>query len=74
MGPETKTMNEKYVLIPRGLLETCIHTLKMIHPTDFDGMDRLVAVVALLMKAEVEGRQEATMPAPVQGEQTEDEK
>jgi len=53
-----ETMNEKYILIPREVFDACINTLKLIHPVDFDGMDKLVAVVATFLKAAAQGVQE----------------
>ena len=57
---KTKTMNEQFIMIPRRVFDICINTLKQIHPIDFDGMDKLVAVVATLLKAAAEGIQEGT--------------
>ncbi len=53
-----ETMNEQFIMIPRNVFDMCINTLKLIHPTDFDGMDKLVAVVATLLKAAAQGIQE----------------
>ena len=57
---KTKTMNEQFIMIPRRVFDICINTLMQIHPIDFDGMDKLVAVVATLLKAAAEGIQEGT--------------
>lgn len=68
------TMNEKYVLIQREVFEVCINTLKLIHPVDFDGMDKLVAVVATLLKEAAQGVQEGNGQPEDQEEQTEEKK
>ena len=69
-----QTMNEKYVLIQREVFEVCINTLKLIHPVDFDGMDKLVAVVATLLKEAAQGVQEGNGQPEDQEEQTEEKK
>ena len=68
------TMNEKYVLIQREVFEVCINTLKLIHPVDFDGMEKLVAVVATLLKEAAQGVQEGNGQPEDQEEQTEEKK
>ena len=67
-------MNEKYVLIQREVFEVCINTLKLIRPVDFDGMDKLVAVVATLLKEAAQGVQEGNGQPEDQEEQAEEKK
>ncbi len=76
---QVKTMDKQYVLVPVETLAICINTLKLIHPTDFDGMDHLVAVVRELQVAIRNGLQEGKKPEEIkleviQPEQTEAEK
>lgn len=76
---QVKTMDKQYVLVPVETLAICINTLKLIHPTDFDGMDHLVAVVRELQVAIRNGLQEGKKPEEIkleviQPEQTEEEK
>ena len=59
---QNKTMDKQYILVPLGTLAVCINTLKLIHPTDFDGMDHLVAVVRELQIAIQKGMQEGNKP------------
>ena len=51
-------MNEQFIMIPRNVFDICINTLKLIIPMNFDGMDKLVSVVATLLKAAAQGIQE----------------
>lgn len=62
---QVKTMDKQYVLVPVKTLAICINTLKLIHPTDFDGMDHLVAVVRELQIAIQRGMQEGNNPEEV---------
>ena len=76
---QVTTMDKQYVLVPVETLAICINTLKLIHPTDFDGMDHLVAVVRELQVAIRNGLQEGKKPEEIkleviQPEQTEAEK
>ena len=76
---QNKTMDKQYILVPLETLAVCINTLKLIHPTDFEGMDHLVAVVRELQVAIRNGLQEGKKPEEIkleviQPEQTEAEK
>ena len=62
---QMKTMDKQYVLVQVKTLAICINTLKLIHPTDFDGMDHLVAVVRELQIAIQRGMQEGNNPEEV---------
>ena len=75
---QNKTMDKQYILVPLETLAVCINTLKLIHPTDFEGMDHLVAVVRELQVAIQRGMQEGNKPEEVKleviqpGDQTEE--
>ena len=75
---QNKTMDKQYILVPLETLAVCINTLKLIHPTDFEGMDHLVAVVRELQIAIQRGMQEGNKPEEVKleviqpGDQTEE--
>ena len=76
---QVTTMDKQFILVPVETLVICINTLKLIHPTDFEGMDHLVAVVRELQIAIQRGMQEGNKPEEVklevlQPEQTEAEK
>lgn len=62
------TMDKQFILVPVETLVICINTLKLIHPTDFDGMDHLVAVVRELQVAIQRGMQEGNKPEIVKVE------
>ena len=55
---QVTTMDKQFILVPVETLAICINTLKLIHPTDFEGMDHLVAVVRELQVAIQRGMQE----------------
>ena len=71
-------MDKQFILVPVETLAICINTLKLIHPTDFEGMDHLVAVVRELQVAIQRGMQEGNKPEEVKleviqpGDQTEE--
>lgn len=75
---QVTTMNKQFILVPVETLVICINTLKLIHPTDFEGMDHLVAVVRELQVAIQRGMQEGNKPEEVKleviqpGDQTEE--
>lgn len=75
---QVTTMNKQFILVPVETLAICINTLKLIHPTDFEGMDHLVAVVRELQVAIQRGMQEGNKPEEVKleviqpGDQTEE--
>ena len=69
-----KTMDKQYILVPLETLAVCINTLKLIHPTDFEGMDHLVAVVRELQIAIQRGMQEGNKPEEIKLEVIEPEK
>jgi len=76
---QNRTMDKQFVLVPVETLAICINTLKLIHPVDFEGMDRLVATVRELQLAIQNGMQAGNKPEEVklevlQPEQTEAEK
>ena len=71
---QNKTMDKQYILVPVKTLAVCINTLKLIHPTDFDGMDHLVAVVRELQIAIQRGLQEGEKPEEIKLEVIEPEK
>ena len=62
------TMDKQFILVPVETLVICINTLKLIHPTDFDGMDHLVAVVRDLQGGIQRGMQEGNKPENVKVE------
>lgn len=75
---QVTTMDKQFILVPVETLVICINTLKLIHPTDFEGMDHLVAVVRELQVAIRRGMQEGNKPEEVKleviqpGDQTEE--
>ena len=75
---QVTTRDEQFILVPVETLVICINTLKLIHPTDFEGMDHLVAVVRELQVAIQRGMQEGNKPEEVKleviqpGDQTEE--
>ena len=75
---QVTTMDNQFILVPVETLAICINTLKLIHPTDFEGMDHLVAVVRELQVAIQRGMQEGNKPEEVKleviqpGDQTEE--
>lgn len=75
---QVTTMDKQFILVPVETLVICINTLKLIHPTDFEGMDHLVAVVRELQVAIQRGMQEGNKPEEVKleviqpGDQTEE--
>ncbi len=75
---QVTTMDKQFILVPVETLAICINTLKLIHPTDFEGMDHLVAVVRELQVAIQRGMQEGNKPEEVKleviqpGDQTEE--
>ena len=71
---QNNTMDKQYILVPVGTLVVCINTLKLIHPTDFDGMDHLVAVVRELQIAIQRGLHEGEKPEEIKLEVIEPEK
>lgn len=71
---QNKTMDKQYILVPLETLAVCINTLKLIHPTDFEGMDHLVAVVRELQIAIQRGMQEGNKPEEIKLEVIEPEK
>lgn len=71
---QNKTMDKQYILAPLETLAVCINTLKLIHPTDFEGMDHLVAVVRELQIAIQRGMQEGNKPEEIKLEVIEPEK
>ena len=71
---QNKTMDKQYILVPLETLAVCINTLKLIHPTDFDGMDHLVAVVREIQIAIQRGMQEGNKPEEIKLEVIEPEK
>ena len=62
---QVTTMDKQFILVPVETLAICINTLKLIHPTDFEGMDHLVAVVRELQVAIQRGMQEGNKPEEV---------
>ena len=62
---QVTTMDKQFILVPVETLAICINTLKLIHPTDFEGMDHLVAVVRELQIAIQKGMQEGNNPEEV---------
>jgi len=75
---QVTTMDKQFILVPVKTLAICINTLKLIHPTDFEGMDHLVAVVRELQVAIQRGMQEGNKQEEVKlevikpGDQTEE--
>ena len=75
---QVTTMDKQFILVPVETLVICINTLKLIHPTDFEGLDHLVAVVRELQVAIQRGMQEGNKPEEVKleviqpGDQTEE--
>lgn len=75
---QVTTMDKQFILVPVETLAICINTLKLIHPTDFEGMDHLVAVVRELQVAIQRGMQEGNKQEEVKleeiqpGDQTEE--
>lgn len=75
---QVTTMDKQFILVPVETLVICINTLKLIHPTDFEGMDHLVAVVRELQVAIQRGMQGGNKPEEVKleviqpGDQTEE--
>ena len=62
---QVTTMDKQFRLVPVETLAIWINTLKLIHPTDFEGMDHLVAVVRELQVAIHRGMQEGNKPEEV---------
>lgn len=62
---QVTTMDKQFILVPVETLAICINTLKLIHPTDFEGMDHLVAVVRELQIAIQKGMQKGNNPEEV---------
>ena len=71
---QVTTMDKQFILVPVETLVICINTLKLIHPTDFEGMDHLVAVVRELQIAIQRGMQEGNKPEEIKLEVIEPEK
>ena len=71
---QNKTMDKQYILVPVETLAICINTLMLIHPTDYEGMDHLVATVRELQIAIQKGLQEGNKQEKIKLEVIEPDK